>query len=175
MGLVSILAVRIIASSLNAASGQARTAMSDSEAALAQEIARLCRRYLERHARLIDLGDAGDFERDDTGQVSFVAPAGHGERARFPIETAPPATWTWRAALVGTPDSTTLLMLVFAGDPAGAQLALDAQIIRYVIEEIGADALRKLLHRSRTSAGRASERTEPWRTHAVSPRRRAGR
>jgi hypothetical protein len=149
--------------------------MIDSEAALAQEIAQLCRRYLERHARLIDLGDAGCFERDDVGQVYFVAPVGHSELARFPIEAAPPAAWTWRAALIGTPDNTTLLMLVFAADATGAQLALDAQIIRYVIEEIGADALRELLHHSRASADRVSARSVLYRTHAVSPRRRAGR
>jgi hypothetical protein len=149
--------------------------MINSEAALAQEIARLCRRYLERHARLIDLGDAGCFERDDAGQVYFVAPVGHGERARFPIEAAPPATWTWRAALVGTLDDNTLLMLAFAAGPASAQLALDAQIICYVIEEIGTDALRELLHRSRASAGGVSARSVLDRTHAVSPRRRARR
>ena len=148
--------------------------MIDSEAALAQEIARLCRRYLERRARLIDLGSAGGFERDSAGQMYFVAPVGHAELAYFPMDETPPDTGTWRAALVGTPDSNTLLMLVFAADAAGAQLALDAQIIRYVIDEIGADALRQMLRRSRANSGGASVRSVRCRTHAVYPRRRAG-
>jgi hypothetical protein len=148
--------------------------MSDSEAALAQEIARLCRLYLERHVRLIDLGDAGRFERDAAGQVCFAVPVGHGELARFPIDEAPSVTWTWRAALVGTLDGNTLLMLASASDAAGAQLALDAQIIHYVIDEIGADALREMLHRSRAGTAARPERSARCRTHAVSPRRRAG-
>jgi len=147
--------------------------MIDSEAALAQEIARLCRRYLERQARLIDLGDAGGFERDAAGQVCFAVPIGHGELARFPVDEAPSVTWTWRAALVGTLDGNTLLMLASASDAAGAQLALDAQIIHYVIDEIGADALREMLRRSRANIG-AAARSVLCRTHAVSPRRRAG-
>jgi len=53
--------------------------MIDSEAALAQEIARLCRRYLAERARFVDLGRAGGFERDCAGQVYFVAPVGHAE------------------------------------------------------------------------------------------------
>src|SRR6266542_4031793 len=149
--------------------------MIDSEAALAQEIARLCRRYLAERARFVDLGGAGGFERDRAGQVYFVAPLGHAELAYFPIDETPPATWTWRAALVGTPDDDTLLLLVFADDAAGAQLALDTQIIRYVIEEIGADALRELLRLSRSGSGGALEPSALCRTHAVSPRRRSGR
>jgi hypothetical protein len=148
--------------------------MSDSEAALAQEIARLCRRYLERQARLIDLGDAGRFERDAAGQLCFAMPIGHGELARFPIDEAPSVTWTWRAALVGTLDGNTLLMLASASDAAGAQLALDAQIIHYVIDEIGAEALREMLRRSRADRGEAQARLARCHTHAVSPRRRAG-
>lgn len=147
--------------------------MIDSEAALAQEIARLCRRYLERQARLIDLGDAGRFERDTAGQLCFAVPVGSGELARFPVDEAPPVTWTWRAALVGTQDGNTLLMLASASDTAGAQLALDAQIIHHVIDEIGADALREMLRRSRAGTARRAERSARCRTHAVSPRRRA--
>ena len=149
--------------------------MIDSEAALAQEIARLCRRYLEQRARLIDLGDAGSLECDSTGQMYFVAPVGQAELAYFPMDETPPATWTWRAALVGTPDDDTLLMLVFADDAAGAQLALDTQIIRYVIDEIGADALRELLRSSRADRGGAPGRLVRCRTYAISPRRRAAR
>ncbi len=149
--------------------------MIDSEAALAQEIARLCRRYLAERARFVDLGGAGGFERDCAGQVYFVAPVGHAELAYFPIDETPPATWTWRAALVGTPDDDTLLLLVFADDAAGAQLALDTQIIRYVIDEIGADALRELLRSSRADRGGAPGRLVRCRTYAISPRRRAAR
>ena len=146
--------------------------MSDAEAALAQEIARLCRHYLERQARLIDLGDTGRFERDAAGQLCFAVPVGDGELAQFPVDEAPSVTWTWRAAMVGTLDGNTLLMLASASDAAGAQLALDAQIIHYVIDEIGADALRQMLRHSRAGTGVVLARSARCRTHAVSPRRR---
>jgi len=64
-------------------------------------------------------------------------------------------------------------MLASASDAAGAQLALDAQIIHYVIDEIGAGALRQMLRRSRADRCEAPARSAPYRTHAISPRRRA--